>query len=331
MNIKQYCQHLHDTKKSVSFNRVIKEDNKKSEIIEATKFLSDDVSISNRIYCIRHDITQIPKCGCGKTTKFKQYSFGYREFCSTKCSSNSSSKKETIKKTNIEKYGHENAFHSPNGRESWSEFQSDKNRVKKAADKGQQTLKENYGVDTVEEAQQIRAAIALKAHINKYGCVFNNREQAIKNRDEKKMVEALEKTCMEKYGVQNAMQTPETFKKCMKAVYKRKEYIYPSGRVDEVQGFEPLAIDDLLIKYNEDELVTDIKLMPQIWYMDKDNKTHRYYPDIYIPKTNQIIEVKSDYTMKADYEKNKLKEKACFKAGFDFQFMVYDGKGNRVN
>ena len=87
-------------------------------------------------------------------------------------------------------------------------------------------------------------------------------------------------------------------------------------------GFENQALDELLEDYKEHEIFTDIKDIPEIWYtLNSTNK--RYYPDIYIPKDNIIIEVKSTYTYEADIEKNLAKEKACKKAGFNFKFLIY--------
>ena len=51
-----------------------------------------------------------------------------------------------------------------------------------------------------------------------------------------------------------------------------------------------------------------------------------YFPDIYIEKDNLISEVKSTYFMEKDYDKNMRKEVATKEAGYDFRFMIYDGK-----
>lgn len=330
MDLKQYCQILHETKKSYAFIYQIRKDNLEHEILKNTAFLVDD-RISTRVYCILHDVTEIPKCECGNQLRFNQYSAGFHRFCSVKCSSNSDYKQNKIKETNLKKFGHENAFHSPNGRESWNCYANDNERIDQAMIKMSDTLKEKYNVETVREAQQIRMKIALEANIKKHGRPYNNREQAIKNRDEKKMIETLKKTCIEKYGVYNAMQTPEIYNKMQKSAYRKKDYVLPSGKVIKVQGYEPFAINKLLLNFNEEEIIAENKEMPIIWYFDNDNKKHRYYPDIYIPKENKIIEVKSTYTIKTNKELNALKEKACLEAGFNFEFMVFNDKGVLMN
>ncbi len=63
-----------------------------------------------KIYLFLNQITKVPVCKHykKKQTKFKQYSYGYFDYCSTKCSSNSPEKKEKIEETCLEKYGHRN-------------------------------------------------------------------------------------------------------------------------------------------------------------------------------------------------------------------------------
>jgi hypothetical protein len=55
-----------------------------------------------------------------------------------------------------------------------------------------------------------------------------------------------------------------------------------------------------------------------------------YFPDIYIPKQNLIIEVKSTYTYSKEYDKNIAKANATKNTGYNFEFWIYDGKGNKV-
>lgn len=47
------------------------------------------------------------------------------------------------------------------------------------------------------------------------------------------------------------------------------------------------------------------------------------FPDIFIPKTNTIYEVKSDYTLNVDLETNNLKFQAVKDSGFNFVLKVY--------
>ena len=101
-------------------------------------------------------------------------------------------------------------------------------------------------------------------------------------------------------------------------------YKLPSDEIIRVQGYEPLAIDILLKKYNENDIITPKKDMPIIMYKKKTK--HRYFPDIYIPKENLIIEVKSDYTYNKDLIKNILKALATRKLGYNFETWIFNHK-----
>lgn len=63
-------------------------------------------------------------------------------------------------------------------------------------------------------------------------------------------------------------------------------------------------------------------------------KRHRYYyPDIFIPKLNRIVEVKGLHTLGLttgrDWRKNQLKAQAVVAAGYEFTLLLID-KGKRV-
>jgi hypothetical protein len=107
-----------------------------------------------------------------------------------------------------------------------------------------------------------------------------------------------------------------------------KNYTLPSGNLIRIQGYENLALDELLKTYPEDDIFTNKNDMPKIMYKFK-GKMLRYYPDIYIKSENKIIEVKSTYTYKVALIKNMIKSLSTRKLGFDFEFWVYkDEKKN---
>jgi len=95
---------------------------------------------------------------------------------------------------------------------------------------------------------------------------------------------------------------------------------------EEVKNIIVKGRDKLLITYAEEELITSRKEIPPFWYIIG-NKYHRYYPDIYIPKDNLIIEVKSDYTYSCNTEINKAKFNSVIQNGFKLNVMVYTSKG----
>jgi hypothetical protein len=116
------------------------------------------------------------------------------------------------------------------------------------------------------------------------------------------------------------------FSKSRKSRFTLKEYKFLSGKLIYVMGNEPKALDELLLNYKEAEIIAGDELSLAMPYIRLDGKKGRYYPDIYIPKDNLIIEVKSVWTYAGTDEKlkiNRLKEQACLAAGYNFRFMIY--------
>ena len=70
-------------------------------IVKRTNFLDSSCSLSERIYCIYHNITSkviCPYCNI-KTLRYFMFSIGYIKYCSRKCSANDPIKKIKIKNT----------------------------------------------------------------------------------------------------------------------------------------------------------------------------------------------------------------------------------------
>ena len=140
------------------------------------------------------------------------------------------------------------------------------------------------------------------------------------------------KTMLERYGVKNALHHPELFYKLQKTSFKWKQFVFPSGRIVEVQGYEHFAIRDLLKKYKEHDIKCGkhSKEVPRVKYIFED-KNRVYYPDIYIASMNKIVEVKSMFTYNKRLEQNLAKKKACIEKGYIFEFAIYNKKGVRLN
>jgi hypothetical protein len=142
--------------------------------------------------------------------------------------------------------------------------------------------------------------------------------------------EKTKKTNLKKYGCEHHMQNVEVSEKALKSTMKGKSYIFPNGRIVHCQGYEPRCIDLLLETYNEDDILVMRSDMPNIWYNSCTRKGKRsiYYPDIFIPKENIVIEVKSEYTLnlEKDKENNIAKFKATVQAGYELHLYVFDKK-----
>lgn len=139
-------------------------------------------------------------------------------------------------------------------------------------------------------------------------------------------------TNLRNYGCEYPIQNAEFAEKHSKAAYKIKDFILPSGNIIKVQGYEPWALTELLDleSINEDDIVTDKRKVPEIWYTNIDNKRCRYYVDIYIPSQNRCIEVKSTWTAEKKKDCIFLKQQAVKNAGYDCEIWVYNDKKVKV-
>lgn len=134
---------------------------------------------------------------------------------------------------------------------------------------------------------------------------------------------AIEKAFMDKFGGY-PYQDPEIFMKAMTNGFKYRDYQMPSGKIIRIQGYEDMALDELLSEgIKEHDLLTAKNEVPAIWY-EFEGKTRRYYPDIHIPSQNRIVEVKSTFSYIYEEAKNQAKKEACVAAGFSFEFRTYD-------
>lgn len=125
----------------------------------------------------------------------------------------------------------------------------------------------------------------------------------------------------EKYGVRNAMHVEEFFNKCQESGCRFKEDVLNGVNI-KYQGYELFAIKKLL---SEGYLMDDIKIgrnmVPIFRYMFN-GKNRVYYPDIYIPKENKIIEVKSVYMYEKFKDKNLAKRDAVIAQNYEFDFLI---------
>jgi hypothetical protein len=121
----------------------------------------------------------------------------------------------------------------------------------------------------------------------------------------------------------------ETIKKQMSTSFSSKDYILPSGNIIKIQGNENLALDELLESYNEEDIISCWQnpiIIPYVF----NNKNKNYFPDIFIPQENKIIEIKSTYTYEKEPDKNIAKFEATKNAGYVFECWVYNKKKEKI-
>jgi hypothetical protein len=253
--------------------------------------------------------TNIKKYGVGHFMKLQEFKDKQKQTMINQYGVEHNSQLESIKQQkrekSIEKYGTEYPLQNIEIR----------NKIK-------HTNLQKYGVENPQQNTDIQNK-TYATNMIKYGCkiVLNNVD--IK----KKIIQ----TNLEKYGVSHHSQNAEIAEYMLKSSYNKKIYILPSGKEITYQGYENFALDELLFieKIDEDDIITDRKLVPEIWYNDTNNKKHRHYVDIYIKSQNRCVEVKSTWS---NQEKNNVLEKkdAAIGLGYKYDIWIYDKKKNKT-
>jgi hypothetical protein len=190
-----------------------------------------------------------------------------------------------------------------------------------SADEKNQIILDKYGTLNFRNSDYIKDKIKQTV-MNKYGV-----DHISKCKD----IQILKmKNCLNKYGVEHTAQRPDIADKIICSSFMLKEYTFPSGRIDKVQGYEPFALNDLINidEINEDDIITGVKNVPEIWYYDINNKKHRHYVDIFIESQNKCIEVKSSWTVKQEHVFSK--QLAAKGLGYLYEIWVYNEKGKII-
>jgi len=237
--------------------------------------------------------------------------------------------KERMKKTNMNKYGREFACQNENVKEKIKQSNLEKYGVEctfessEIKEKSKNTCLDKYGFDHAMKCDEIKDKLK-ESMINKYGFEYTFQVEEIQNK--------IKESVIKKYGVENVMQNSDIADKCSKTAYNVKDYVFPSGKIDKIQGYEHYALDDLLCneKIKEEDIVITRSKVPEIWYVDEKNKKHRYFVDIFIPHQNRCIEVKSTWTYKKKEDNVFVKQQAVLDAGYSCEIWIYNNKGKKL-
>ena len=186
-------------------------------------------------------------------------------------------------------------------------------------DRMKKSLLKNHGVEHALQCPNIRAK-SIKTCMTNHGVEYPLQSPKIQAQTRE--------TNMKRYGVEYLMQNADIADKSFKSGVHRKDYTFPSGRVDAVQGDEPYALAYLLNVENipENDIVTGTQNVPVCYWYDESGNKHRYYVDIFILSQQRCIEVKSTYYLKRDREIIFAKRDALENEGYLCDIWVYDGK-----
>jgi hypothetical protein len=285
-------------------------------------------------------VTKIsPKCNCGERLAFYQKTESYANSCGApKC------RGESISKT----------------KQNWSDEQKNqdkankklaaasrsKDQIEKQVQKARKTFKEKYGVEWISNLKEQKEK-SQQTKLEKYGDVkYNNSKQASLSRISRSIEEKntsnqqRRNTNLERYGIENVLLNKSTPRKVNKGNASIKDYIMPSRKVIGVRGHEPFALDILFneLKYNESDIIvhddySDYSI--EIFEYEASNRHQmKYYPDIYIPKENRIIEIKSRWwwdgygaeKYRSRLENNLRKRQSVINKGYNYEVWIFENK-----
>lgn len=326
-------------------------------IMTLTTALDEEKTLQERIFFILNpDFDYI--CKHGKEKKFQHGNFTY-----VSCDKWCECAREKRKQTSVSKYGTPHPSQSDEVKNTIAETNLDRYGVKSTSqipeikNKQQQTLIANYGAEPWRNPKIIEKR--KNTNFKKYGApsspAANEKrkktmtelygvEHALQNREiwqksidtmidrygdiPSRLDEFKEKaasTNIERYGVTHIMKDPKRFSEAH--AYRKKKFILPSARVVNLQGYEPYVIDELLSHGipEHDMIIDDYSKMPAIQYVFEE-KERTFYPDIFIPRLNILIDVKSTFTYTYEKDKNIAKYTACKQLGYNFRFIIRANK-----
>jgi hypothetical protein len=255
--------------------------------------------------------------------------------------------KEKSRATTLERYGVEHASAAPDVKEKVAQTNLARRGVRSAMQseevrqKAYATNMAKYGVKVARQAPEIKEK-AKQTCLKRYGVDHPLKVPAFRQKAKDTLMknygvqhimhsptlkERMRQSNLCKYGVPYTCQVASIMEKIQRNSKNYKSYTMPSGTVRRVQGYEPFALDDLLKTYTEDQIKTDRRDVPRIQYQGGGIQ-RVYFPDIFLPHENKIIEVKSSWTYQCKADNVAQKKQACLDQGYACEIWCYDG--NRV-
>ena len=226
--------------------------------------------VGKGIYHLIHG-AKTPECQCGEKCSFEGLQKGYNKSCGNKKCKYKEIRK-SIKKFNLENYGVENCMQRPEIRKKQEETMLKTYgakftlQVPELYAKAVDTWKFKYDTDHPMQNEDVKKKV-VETNIERYGfkCSFSNNE----------VQEKYKLNFLKNHGVENPYQLETVKINAYKAFikwwnsadranyfdssnskwFKRKNYIFPSGKEILVQGCENLALDQLLQTYTETDII----------------------------------------------------------------------------
>lgn len=188
----------------------------------------------------------------------------------------------------------------------------------KMVEKAKATCMKKYGVDNAGRDPEI---------IKKINATFKEK-YGIHPKKTQEVQDKWKATCLERFGG-HPNQNKEVQAKSEASSYKFRDYMMPSGNIVKVQGYEHIALDELVQLYEEEDILVGRSNIPTIDYYINDIK-HVYFPDFLIKSENKVIEIKSEWTIQLKRGNVEEKALATIKEGYKYEIWVYNDKKVKV-
>ena len=265
-------------------------------------FNDNPSSFTEILFRIKYNIKRNYCSICGKPTYFKGISWYkktgklYADFCSCKCSMNSSKTKEAYKKSCIDKYGVDNPMKNKNVVDKGKETCKNKYGVVRASllkeyqDKVKETNIKRYGVEVPLQNKEINKKWHKTCYLN-FGTYSPLANKEIYNKTEE--------TTYKKYGVYCIFNTKENREKLLLEKTKQKRYeTLRRNHTFNASKIEETIYEKLIDIYGKSDILRE--------YKDKDRYPYRC--DFYIKSLDLFIEVQGYYTHgKEPYNPNSIR------------------------
>lgn len=264
----------------------------KSKILEVKKLFFDKFdrtpTLKECVYIIENNLSEPARCKrlcCNNFAKFNRNQYNY---CSRECSDTDETRNKLIQEKRIPKINYDDVH-------------------RKVAE-----TKSLIGEDGLNTHQ--RASIKTLDSRNKnYDDWLEKTTLANKSKSDETIRISSEKrtrTIFERYDVTH-----------FGGGYSKNKIVTIHGKQFLYQGYEDVALYDLVFKYNVD--VDDIESCIRFNRHSFKYEFGVYYPDLFIISQNKYIEIKSLYWDNKDEFKD-LKKQAVLNSGFNFEKVLYD-------
>jgi len=285
------------------------------QLQDLTVFMSEK-SIAEKLHWVYNDLTESPKCHCGKPTNFINFGEGYYTYCSKYCSTqgvernrkiseNTDREKvqEKVRQTNLKKYGVEYYFQT---RESVDKIKATKLRV--------------YGDENYCNMEKI-----VETNLKKYGVKYTTQNpDTIQKIQENKIVKTPPLRDKEWLINENKTKGITQIAEELGVTY-RSVYLWFKKFDIEIKFFSPDYSKEQkeILEFINSEISTDID------YNTKNIITPKEL-DIYLPKFNLAIEYNGMYWHSGDKTRHQEKLKLCIDKNIKLlQFWDIEWKTNK--